>query len=291
MKNVLVIMHGALGDWIFATAAFKSVRKHHKNAHITLLTSSPFAELAKKSPFFDSVWIDDRPRVYKLFSLVEVLKQLRSNLFDRVYDFKNTNRTRYYRKWMKGRFDKWIPWPKKPKGRHVIEWRNLQLQENGVVETFDQPVIDWMDEPIALPYSLFALLIPGSATFASEKRWPESSFLSLSKKLKAEGIEPILVGKESFPLLETECTSLRNKTTLNQLSYLAKNALFAVGGDTGPSHLVAARGCPTLFLYGHNRSLITNGPRGAHTKWIYRSPLSELDCTEVLENLNAFKTC
>src|SRR5215471_14975786 len=60
-ENILVIKHGALGDFVQAMGAAAAIRAHHQGAEITLLTTAPFADLARSSPYFDQVWIDERP--------------------------------------------------------------------------------------------------------------------------------------------------------------------------------------------------------------------------------------
>ena len=77
-KNILVIKHGALGDMIFSLGAFMALRTHHKKDHLILLTSSPFKSLAEKTGYFDEIWIDDRPRLWKLWACWKVFKQLRN---------------------------------------------------------------------------------------------------------------------------------------------------------------------------------------------------------------------
>ena len=37
-KNLLIIKHGALGDFILSFGPFKAIRDHHLNDHIILLT-------------------------------------------------------------------------------------------------------------------------------------------------------------------------------------------------------------------------------------------------------------
>ena len=59
---ILVIKLGALGDFIQALGPFAAIRRHHKGAPVTLLTTEPFAEFARASPYFDDVWTGGRPR-------------------------------------------------------------------------------------------------------------------------------------------------------------------------------------------------------------------------------------
>ena len=47
MRRVLVIKLGALGDFVQGFGPFAAIRAHHPTAHITLLTTRPFAALAE----------------------------------------------------------------------------------------------------------------------------------------------------------------------------------------------------------------------------------------------------
>ena len=59
--RILVIKLGALGDFVQAMGPAAAIRAHHRDAEITLLTSAPFATLGRAAPYFDRVWIDERP--------------------------------------------------------------------------------------------------------------------------------------------------------------------------------------------------------------------------------------
>ena len=63
-KNLLIIKHGALGDFILSFGPFKAIRDYHLNDHIILLTNSIFKEFAEESNYFDEIIIDDRPSIW-----------------------------------------------------------------------------------------------------------------------------------------------------------------------------------------------------------------------------------
>ena len=42
-RRVLVVKLGALGNVVLSLGPFAAVRRHHADAHITLLTTSPYA--------------------------------------------------------------------------------------------------------------------------------------------------------------------------------------------------------------------------------------------------------
>ena len=49
MRRILVIKHGALGDFVLATGPFTAIRAHHLGDNVTLLTTPPYVELARQS--------------------------------------------------------------------------------------------------------------------------------------------------------------------------------------------------------------------------------------------------
>ncbi|MGB1177413.1 MAG: glycosyltransferase family 9 protein, partial [Candidatus Puniceispirillaceae bacterium] len=58
--RILVIKHGALGDLVQGFDAFAGLRAGRQDAHITLLTSPAFVELARRMPWFDEAVEDPR---------------------------------------------------------------------------------------------------------------------------------------------------------------------------------------------------------------------------------------
>ena len=86
MSNILVIKHGALGDFVLAMGPFAAIRRHHTDAAITLLTTAPFGELAEASGYFDAVWIDTRPKLTQPLDILKLARRLNNAGFERVYD-------------------------------------------------------------------------------------------------------------------------------------------------------------------------------------------------------------
>ena len=62
INKVLVIKLGGVGELVMAFPAFERIRQAHPLAKITLLTTEPFAALAKSSPFFNTVEFDGSPK-------------------------------------------------------------------------------------------------------------------------------------------------------------------------------------------------------------------------------------
>ena len=94
--RILVIRLGALGDFILSFGPFAAIRAQHPKAHITLLTTAPFARLGRLSPWFDEVVIDRRAPWWDIRALWSLRAKLRG--YDFVYDLQTSGRSsRYFR--------------------------------------------------------------------------------------------------------------------------------------------------------------------------------------------------
>src|SRR5690242_14813543 len=98
--RILVIKLGALGDFVQAMGPSAAIRAHHPDAHIVLLTTTPFAELARAAPYFDEVWIDERPGFLDPVGLWRLRRRLRQGRFDLVYDLQTSDRSSFYHRLM-----------------------------------------------------------------------------------------------------------------------------------------------------------------------------------------------
>ena len=96
-QRILVIKLAALGDFVQAFGPFAAIRAHHPDAAIALLTTPPFAGLARRSPWFDAVWSDGRPSWRDPAAWWRLARRLRAAGFARVYDLQTSRRSSRYR--------------------------------------------------------------------------------------------------------------------------------------------------------------------------------------------------
>ncbi|HEY8610051.1 MAG TPA: glycosyltransferase family 9 protein [Roseomonas sp.] len=292
--RILVIKLAALGDFVQAFGPFAAIRAHHPGVAITLLTTPPFAELARRSPWFDEVWEDGRPRSTDWRANIALARRLRAARFDRVYDLQTSSRSSRYRLLMGSR-PEWsgiargASHPHANPGRdrmHTVERQRDQLIMAGITE-FPAPDLSWLDADLS-GFSLpprFALLIPGASPSRPGKRWP--GFAALAAGL---GISSVIAGGPAeAPLAQAiraavpDALDLTGRTTLFQLAAIARRAALAVGNDTGPTHLAAA-GCPTLALFGGESDPALCAPRGAAVEVLRHEPLAALAPDRVAES-------
>ena len=299
-RRVLVIKLGALGDFLQALGPFVAIRRHHKEAKITLLTTAPFREMAERCGYFDEVWLDRRPK----FLQIPDWLRFRKAHFERVYDLQTSDRSGFYfALFFPGPFPEWSGIARgcshphaNPKRdfQHTIERQTEQLQLAGIA---DVPLasVDWMTADasrfrLRKPY---VLCVPGGAPHRPQKRWPESHYAALAKLLAERGVTPVLLGTaweaETLAAIAAACpraVNLAGATDLFDIAELARTAEAAVGNDTGPMHLVAIAGCPALVLFSGASDPTLCAPRGRRVTVVRREPLAALTPAEAFEALS-----
>jgi ADP-heptose:LPS heptosyltransferase len=288
--RILVIKLSALGDFIQAFGPFAAIRAHHPGAEITLLTTPPFAALARRAPWFDRVWADGRPEWRDLRAVARLALQLRRARFQRVYDLQTSGRSSRYR-WFTGGGADWSGIARGASHRHdnperdrlhTVERQRDQLRRAGI-SRFPPPEMGWLEAELdgfCLP-ARFGLMIPGASPHRPGKRWPVEHFAALAATLPVP--VAVLGGAAERPLAEAirrsapATVDLTGRTDLLQIGALARRAAFAVGNDTGPTHLAAAAGCPTVALFGADSDPALAAPRGPAVVVLRHRPLAGLD--------------
>lgn len=297
-RRILVIKLGALGDFILATGPFAAIRKAHINEQIILLTTAAYAELGSQSPFFDEVWIDERPSRLNLIGIQKLRRKLRGGGFFRVYDLQTSQRSNWYFRLMKG-FSRpqWSgialgcshPHTNSRRNHmHTVDRQADQLSEIGVTD-IPTPDLAWLDAQIDhfnVP-NRFALLVPGGAAHRQEKRWPKNKYKKLASTIRDHGITPIVLGGPDEMKLAEEIAddsggfSIAGKTTFAHLAALSRLAVGAIGNDTGPMHIAAICGCRSVVLFSHGSNPALTAPRGPHVTVLRNENLADLSVYEV----------
>jgi ADP-heptose:LPS heptosyltransferase len=289
VSGILVIRLGALGDFVQSFGPFAAIRAHHPDARITLLTTPPFAELARRSPWFDAVWPDGRPSWTQPGRLLDLARRLRGARFGRVYDLQTSSRSSRYR-WLVGRHAAWSGIARGAShphanplrdAMHTVERQREQLEMAGI-RAFPDPALDWLDADPArfgLP-PRFGLLIPGASPLRPRKRWPAGHFGALAA---GAGIPVAVLGGKAEAAIAAEILAaapgaldLTGRTSFAELAGIARRADWAVGNDTGPTHLAATAGCPTLALFGEDSDPALCAPRGPAVQVLRHMPLAAL---------------
>ncbi len=303
MKRVLVIRLGALGDFFLSLGPFAAIRARHAADEISLLTTAPFAALARRAPWFDRVEVDARPSPLDVPGVLRLSRQLAG--FDFVYDLQTSGRSSVYFT-LAGR----PAWSGIASGcshphanprrdfMHTLERQREQLEMAGV-EEFPPPDLSWLlcRPGLELP-DPYVLLVPGAAPTRPRKRWPAERFGALAALLAAGGLTPVVAGTAGeAPLaarIRAACPAaidLTGQTALADLPGLAARAALAVGNDTGPMHVAAAVGCRCVVLFSADSDPALTAPRGPDGAWpvvVRVGNLADLPVEDVVAAAAAF---
>jgi ADP-heptose:LPS heptosyltransferase len=126
---------------------------------------------------------------------------------------------------------------------------------------FDPPQDDilWADTWIAaqgLANTALVMLHPG--TGGPAKLWFAERWAAVADALQVSGVRVVLTGgPDELALvadvaahMQSAALALAGQTSVGQLAALMRRATLVLGVDSGPLHLAAAQGVPTLHLYG-----------------------------------------
>jgi ADP-heptose:LPS heptosyltransferase len=300
--RILVIKLGALGDFVQAMGPAAAIRRHHPEAHVTLLTTAPYAELAQAAPYFDAAWVDERPRLSDVKAMARLRRRLRDGGFERVYDLQTSDRSSFYYHLMAPGRPEWsgiamgASHPHDNPERdamHTLDRQAEQLAAAGVVDVA-APDLSWA----ATDTSRFglagkiALLVPGGSAHRPEKRWPAERYGGLAQRLAGRGLVPVVLGRpDETPLaaiireVAPEARDLTGSTAFGDIVGLAARAAHAIGNDTGPMHLAVAGGCAATVLYSAASDPALTAPRGRDVAILRRPSLEELAVEEVWDTV------
>ncbi len=301
-QRILVIRLGALGDLVLCAPAFQAIRAAYPRAIITLLTQPQWVDFTRTMPWFDHIMADARPEPWDIGSWFDLLRRVRESAPQCVFDLQGKRRQSILYTLLGGPFSgtdwsgaAWgcrFPrvWPPLPQW-HFVDFIGAQLQAAGLAVPL-QADFDWLDAPIddlGLPEK-FVLLIPGCAPTRPEKRWPH--FALLARRLQNQGISTVMIGTKaeadvlaSIKRAVPEAVDLGGKTSLLQIGAVARRAQTVIANDTGPAHIAAAVGAPTLSLFTGSVNPIWAAPRGAQTLWLQEGDLASLTVERVLQGV------
>lgn len=204
--KVFVIKLAALGDVVQAMGAAAAIRAFHADSHITVLTTAPYAELLRQAPYFDDVWVDQRPGWRDPAGLWRLARKLRSGRFDRVYDLSTRQRSAFYFWLMRRPGLEWSgivrgashrqPDTQERRRMHTLDREADQLNWAGISGPIPLPDLSWAAADAAR-FALqpdYVLLVPGAAPNHPEKRWPLAKFIVLARRIAAAGCTPVVIG-------------------------------------------------------------------------------------------------
>jgi ADP-heptose:LPS heptosyltransferase len=287
----------------------KAIREFHRDAPIVLLTTRPYADFLRRAPYFDELWIDERPGWRDPAGLLRLARRLRAGRFDRVYDLSTRTRSALYfwlmrRPGLRSHGPEWSGivrgashrQPDTPQRRrlHTLDREADQLRWAGIPGPIPAPDLSWAVADAArfqLPAD-YVLLIPGGAPHRLDKRWPIANFIELARRIAAAGLTPVVIGgPDERPLGRAiaaavpQARDLAGMTDFADIAALGRVARRAIGNDTGPMHLAVVGGAPATVLYSAASDPTLTAPRGPDIVVLRKDSLADLPVDEVAATL------
>lgn len=260
-ERILVIKHGALGDFIFSIGAMNAIRNMHPDAHITLMTMEMFSCIAEQIGSFNNILIDNRVSYWNLAANYRAIRGIITGKFDIVYDLQASSRTR----------KRYAPLVKLL-SQYPCTWYTVyhagSTQRKTVLEFGER-------NPVSVPYrptdlhmvrgkgehfselpEHYVMLIPGCSPNHPYKRWDAGNYCELAQRLAKIGIHSVVIGTkaeqkeiERISAASPMVVNFLGKNSLMDIPTMAARALACVGNDTGPTHMSSFCNTPVISLF------------------------------------------
>lgn len=308
-KKFLIIKVSSLGDVIHALPALATLRANHPSAHIAWLVEKPYKDLLYNNPHLDEIIVIRTRYWRKNWTLEtfgeirDTIAKLRKHRFDVALDMQGLIKTgliaflsgarqrlglnrKNCREPLNALFtNKRAPFV--DKGSHVVDINLNLIRLAGGTQSGSQPHRLEVPEEIQVKVDVFfqenpdlsakpiAVINPG-AGFPT-KLWKLDRFAKLADRIaKEQGLHILLAwGPDEKPMAEriadlmTEKSWIAPKTTIQESIALFKHAALMISCDSGPLHLCAAMGIPTVSIFGPTDPA-RNGPYGSNHQVVYK---------------------
>lgn len=275
-----VIRLRSLGDCVLVTPALEILKRARPDLEVAVVVEEAFAEVFEGSPDVDRL-LPPRLRALRRFA-----PELCLNLHGGTRSMRLTAWSRA--RWRAGfghfRFA-FLYNVKIPRAQEILgEERKVHTAEHMASAMFylgaprmEIPRARLFVEPgqplMGPPYAVIHPL-------ASErgKTWPAERFLEVARRL---GMKCVFIAGAGQDLARFREFRTLVGAPLTQLGRLLKRASLFVGNDSGPAHMAAALGVPTVVIFGRSDAGVW-GPWKATAEVVLRERIEEIGVEEVL---------
>ena len=295
MKNILVVKLSAIGDVIHALPVSYAIKERFPEAHLTWVVEKPAYPILEDNPYIDDIILFEKAKFRSVSGFLHEIGPFRRRLRARRYNasldlqglFKSAAIV-----WNAGARQR-VGTANMREGAHLVSRPVRGAHAEGhIVERYLDVAralgctVDEVRFPVAVSErdraAAEALLVREGVqegrTFVAfaiganwpNKRWPVEHFAALADRLCRAHYVPVLVGggrldetlaQDIMVASEIPPVNLVGRTNLKQLAHIFTCAALVLGGDTGPVHLAAGLGTPTVMLMGPTDAN-RNGPYG-----------------------------
>jgi len=312
IKKILVRVPNWIGDAVMCLPALESLKALYPSSEIFLLAKPSVVPVFENSPALAGFILVEGGRHSGFFGTLRLSRELRARDFDLAVLFQNAfgaalvsflagvkERVGYARDMRSALLTKAVPVSAEIKKRHqIFYYLNIIKALGAKVPEAPVPKIYITGKEAASARAFLEReglsgkpvfgAAPGAA-FGPAKRWPVERFAAVLKGLVDEYKGGALVfggpdDKEACAGVKAALPStidLSGKMTLRESSALVALTSVFITNDSGPMHLAAAIGVPTIGIFGSTEDSLTGptGPKAASVREkIECSPCFKREC-------------
>lgn len=299
MKRILIVKTTSMGDVIHALPVIQDILLHFPQAQIDWLVEENFAEIPRLHPHVHQVFTVAVRRWRKqllhcqTWREISVVKRgLAAQSYDVVIDAQGLVKSAWMARWAHGpRHGYDAQSIREPLASRFYQHRYaISYQQHAVtrMRTLVAQSVGYA-APQALPdYGLrgsqsLVMALPESlppstpfwlalhATSRDSKLWPEAYWVALGRHYSVAGLTMLMPWASAAEKARAERIAAQvpqaqvlPRLGLQPLATVMRHAQFAVGVDTGLSHLAAALDVPVVALYTDTNPALTGVAGGRH---------------------------
>ena len=302
MSNILIIKHGSLGDLIQANGAIQDIKNSFKTSKVLLLTSRAYLEFMSSCPYIDGVILDKRLPRWNLFYLQDLKKLFEKYEFSHVFDLQNSNRTKFYKKYLLKKpiwsssetslddGEKLSDFNEEP----VLTRMERQLKKSNILIKNTQAIdLNWSIKDISRNLKQYTngeyvLLFPFCSKKHVQKKWPYFSELIIKIKEFYKNRYPVLVAPGPNEIDEAKRLNAKlvldknDSVNISFLISLINSAKYIVSNDTGPAHICSHLNKKGIALFGSHTTAKKVNIGNTNFETLTVNNLAELKVEDVL---------
>src|SRR5215208_6778736 len=293
IKRVVVRGTNWVGDSVMTVPALRALRRVLPHAHITLVIRPGTMGIFSEADFIDDVLVYDRKGAW---SVPGQVREWKRRHFDLAVLFQNAFeaalipflagvpvRLGYATESRQALLTHPLPLPEWRSSRHEVFYylylvtaleqmlfgtsSICEVEPDAGIQISDQRRLEAEDflrtHGVTEGNSVVAIC-PGSIN-SRAKRWPAEAFAALADRLIDARRQVVLIGSREAAEVSDDVTRrmrhrpivLTGKTNLDQITAVLATVDLIVTNDTGPAHIGAALGRPTIVIFGPTNPLTT----------------------------------
>jgi len=306
MKRILVVNVNWLGDAILTTPVFKAIKEKFPVSYVAVLCPERVREVFENNPYIDEIIIFDEKKTHKsIFKKIKFVFELRKKRFETVFLIHRSftkalicffagipERIGYLRLKNISIVNKSVQPPSYD--IHRQDYYFSLFEKSGITIKDRLPKVYTSEDKTQAHENLtmqaqdkhkYLVGVNPSANWLL-KRWPREMFASLCDKLIKElNCAVFFIGAKNDAGTVSAVTlemkegyhNLCGETNVKELTHLIEHMDLFISNDSGPAHLAASLGVPTLVFFGPTSSKMTS-PKGKIVKILEKPHKCEIPC-------------